>query len=75
MLFRSKNNNLHIKLNQRFIQKINIVHGRLKGWLRSAEHATQEMDVTREVAQEAFNVQFKISVNDVPLLRLVSHQS
>lgn len=63
-----KNNNLHIRMHETFIQKLNIVHGRLKGWLRSAADATAEMGVPLKVAEEAFGVQLKLCVKDVPLL-------
>lgn len=67
-----KNSNIHLRLNERFIQKLNVVHGRLKGWLRSAADATAEMDIPADLAEEAFNVQLSIGVKDVPLLRLVA---
>ncbi len=62
----------HIRLNERFIKKLNVVHGRLKGWLRTAADACEEMDIPADLAEEAFNVQLSIGVQDVPLLRLVS---
>lgn len=64
-----KNGNLHLRMHQRFIQKLNIVHGRLKGWLRSAADAVQEMDVAQNVAEESFAVSLRISFTDVPLLQ------
>lgn len=67
-----KNSNTHIRLNERFIKKLNVVHGRLKGWLRTAADACEEMDIPADLAEEAFNVQLSIGVQDVPLLRLVS---
>jgi hypothetical protein len=67
-----KNSNTHFRLNQCFIQKLNVVHGRLKGWLRSAADACEEMDIAADLAEEAFNVQLSIGVQDVPLLRLAA---
>jgi hypothetical protein len=64
-----KKGTLHIRMNEMFIQKLNVVHGRLKGWLRSAAEATEEMDVSFEVAEEAFAVQLKLGASDVKLLR------
>lgn len=63
-----KKGTLHLRLNEQFIQKLNVVHGRLKGWLRSAEDAVAEMDIPFEVAQESFNITLKISAQNVPLL-------
>lgn len=67
-----KNSNTHLRLNERFIKMLNVVHGRLKGWLRTAADACEEMDIPADLAEEAFNVQLSIGVQDVPLLRLVS---
>ncbi|WP_413694450.1 DUF4942 domain-containing protein [Psychromonas sp. KJ10-2] len=50
-----KNGNLHIKLNQDFICKLNVEFGRLKGWLSSAKEAAQEMDITEREAELSFN--------------------
>lgn len=63
-----KNRNLHIRMHESFIQKLNCIHGRLKGWLRSAAEAAAEMDVSMEVAEEAFEVQLKLTADQVPLL-------
>lgn len=38
------NGNLHIRLNQNFILKLNVAHGKLKGWLRSSEEAATELN-------------------------------
>lgn len=63
-----KNGNLHIRLNQKFIMKLNCVHGRLKGWLKGPADAVNEMDVTADIAEESFQVPLAISVKDVPML-------
>lgn len=39
-----KNGNMHLRLNQDFILALNVEHGRLKGWLRSAEEAVVELN-------------------------------
>lgn len=66
-----KNGNLHIRMHERFIQKLNIVHGRLKGWLRSAAQASDEMDIPADIAEEAFNIKLQIGVKEVPLLAML----
>ena len=63
-----KKGTLHLRLNERFIQKLNVVHGRLKGWLRSAAEAETEMNIPFEVAEESFNVSLKIVASNIPLL-------
>lgn len=71
VLFEAKaflNGNIHIRMSPKFIQKLNVVHGRLKGWLRSAADAVNEMDVTADIAEESFKVPLAISVKDVPML-------
>lgn len=38
-----KNGNLHLRLKQDFILALNVEHGRLKGWLRNAQEAAEEL--------------------------------
>jgi hypothetical protein len=38
-----QNGNLHIRLNQQFALALNVEMGRLKGWLRTAAEATEEL--------------------------------
>ena len=40
-----KNGNLHIKFNQKFMRKLNVEFGRLKGWLKSKEQASEELNI------------------------------
>lgn len=49
------NGNMHIKFNQRFIKRLNIEFGRLNGWLKSKEHAADELDIPIEEVETAFN--------------------
>lgn len=49
-----KNGNLHIKFNQKFIRRLNVEFGRLKGWVKSAEEAADEMGIKVEEAQSYF---------------------
>lgn len=49
-----KKGTIHLKLNQRFACKLNTEFGRLKGWLRTAQEAHEEMDIPKHMADEAF---------------------
>lgn len=71
ILFEAKafrNGNLHLKLCTGFIQRLNCIHGRLKGWLKTPADAVYEMNVPQEVAEEAFHVQLSLTHKQVPLL-------
>ena len=39
-----QNGNMHLRLNQSFMLALNVEHGRLKGWLRTAKEATEELE-------------------------------
>lgn len=63
------NGNLHIKPNQLFIQKLNIMHGKLKGWIRTAEDVSTEMDIPVDVAESLLqNTDIRISLNNLFLI-------
>ena len=49
-----KNGNLHIKFNMAFITALNVEMGRLKGWVRSAQECSEEMDISTEDAVQFF---------------------
>ena len=70
-----KKGNIHIKLDQRFIQKLNVVHGRLKGWVKSAAEAAKEMDIPIDVAEDAFAVTMRLGANHPLLLSLASQSN
>ncbi len=57
-----KNGNLHIKFNQSFMCRLNVEFGRLKGWLKTAKEAAQEMDVSLRDAESCFNSNLKLEV-------------
>ena len=60
------NGNLHLKLNQAFLAKMNVQFGKLKGWVKSPKEAADEMGVDIEIAQHSFNANFQItSTSDV----------
>ena len=55
-----KNGNCHFQFNQRFIKKLNLEVGRIRGWLKDPKHAAQEMDITIEEAQEYWESSFTL---------------
>lgn len=64
-----KNGNLHIRFDTKFIKKLNVEFGRLKGWLKDKKTVCDEMlDVSHEEADEFFNSTLKLSSNNVQLL-------
>lgn len=73
-LFESRayyNGNIHLRLNQAFIAKLNVLFGKLKGWVKSPKEAAEEMGIDIDLAQESFGANFKItSTSDVLRLEL-----
>lgn len=63
-----KKRTIHLRLNEKLIQKLNCIHGRLKGWLHSPADAVNEMDIPLDIAEQAFAVQLKLSVSHLPML-------
>jgi len=60
-----KNGNLHIKFLPEFICKLNVEHGRLKGWLKSKTQASEELDLPLDVVSSAFNSNYKVLTGTV----------
>lgn len=58
-----KNGNLHYRFNQKFMCKLNIELGRLKGWLRSPKEAVDELDIPLEIAEQSFNSNLQLTSN------------
>ena len=65
-----KNGNLHIKFNQKFIKRLNVEFGRLKGWLKDAQQAADEIGIPIIEASEAFHSNLAITGNNIKLLIL-----
>jgi hypothetical protein len=61
-----KNGNLHLRLNQDFILALNVEHGRLKGWLRTAQEAAEELKDPK--AAKYFNSTLKLGGSPTLLL-------
>ena len=55
-----KNGNVHFQFNKKFIKKLNLEVGRLRGWLKDPKHAAEEMDITVEEATEYWNSSFTL---------------
>lgn len=60
-----KNGNLHIKLNQGFIRRLNVEFGRLKGWIGTPHEAAEELDMHIDDVAGAFGANLQIKNNDV----------
>lgn len=54
------NGNVHFQFNQEFIKKLNLEVGRLRGWIKTPQEATEEFDITLEEANEYWNCTFKV---------------
>jgi hypothetical protein len=67
---RYQNGNIHLRLNNQFLMKLNCKFGQLKGWLKSVDDVVQEMDISNEEAAEIFDIQLKLGVLTDPLLML-----
>lgn len=63
-----KNGNVHIKFNQKFLRKLNVEFGRLKGWLRSHTQAADELNIPLVEAKEFFKSNFLLECSGVKLL-------
>ena len=63
-----KNDNLHIKFNQDFMKKLNVEFGRLKGWVKNAAHAADELDMSIEDTESAFMSNIQLQKSEVLML-------
>lgn len=58
-----QNGNIHRKINQGFIARLNVEFGRLRGWINTPEQAAEEIDgVDIDCAKQAFHSNLKINV-------------
>jgi len=60
-----KNGNLHCKFNQKFIMRLNVEFGRLKGWVKNAQEAAEEMDIDVSDAMGSFNTNLKLTSDNL----------
>lgn len=63
-----KNGNLHIRFTKAFIIALNVEFGRLRGWVKSAQEAADEMGISAEEAAQGFGSNLALLPKDVPLL-------
>jgi len=62
------NGNIHVKFNQKFLRKLNVEFGRLKGWLRDHRQAAQELNIPEAEAKQFFKTNFVLECSSVKLL-------
>jgi hypothetical protein len=55
-----KKGTVHLKVNQRLMCRLNVEFGRLKGWVRNAQEAADEMNIPVAQAQAAFNANLRL---------------
>ena len=60
------NGNMHIRLNQKFALALNVEHGRLKGWIKTAAEAVEELGDVE--AASRFNSCFRLGSGNLPLM-------
>lgn len=59
-----KKGTIHIKFNQLFITKINVIYGRLKGWISNPQQAADELNISSDEAVEHFEYEVSRIGND-----------
>jgi predicted DNA-binding protein YlxM (UPF0122 family) len=65
-----KNGNKHIKFNQDFIRSLNVEFGRLKGWIKNAKQASEEMNIPLKTAITFFEANYQLEQSKLPMLTL-----
>lgn len=60
-----KNGNLHFKFCQKYIMRLSIEFGRLKGWLKNSSDAAKELDIPEEEAVLSFGTNLKLTGKNV----------
>lgn len=63
-----QNGNVHLRFAQSFICDLNIENGRLRGWLKNGYEAAEELEISPEIAIQAFTKNLKLTDKSVPLL-------
>jgi len=63
-----KNGNIHCKMNQEFMKKLNIEAGRLNGWIKSKKEAAEELDIPIQEVERYYNTNLQIAPAGVKLL-------
>lgn len=63
-----KNGNIHCRFDQAFIRRLNVEAGRLNGWIRSPEHAADEIGIPVDEVVSAYGSNLQIAANHLPML-------
>lgn len=63
-----KNGNLHIRFTPAFIIALNVEFGRLRGWVKSAQEAADEMGIDVKDAAKGFGSNLTLLPKDAPLM-------
>lgn len=63
-----RNGNMHLRFNPDFLHAMNIMHGKLKGWLKSDYEAQEEISAPEELSKKTFFLDNRITLNKVKLL-------
>jgi hypothetical protein len=67
------NGNLHIKFNQEFMKKFNVLVAKLKGWIKTPQEAVEEIEgITLEEAKEVLETKITIPTDLKEIPRLLS---
>ena len=53
------NGNVHFQFNKKFIKKLNLEVGRLRGWIKNPQEAATEFDISLDEANEYWNSTFQ----------------
>lgn len=63
-----RNGNVHFFFNQEFAMRLNVEAGRLLGWVKSANEASEDMGYPLEKVMEAFGVSANVLSNSLKAL-------
>lgn len=55
-----KNGNVHLKLDQGFMMRLNCEMGRLKGWLKTPIEASEELGIPPDIASTSFGSNYRL---------------
>lgn len=63
-----KNGNFHFRLNVKFMKAFNIEAGRLLGWLKSPQHAADELEINADECLKFFKSNLSLNNSNIKLL-------
>jgi len=63
-----KNGNIHCKINQEFMKKLNIEAGRLNGWIKSQKEASDEMGIPIQEVNTYYKTNLQILERNIKLI-------